>query len=367
MIYDVIIIGAGVMGSATAYNLALKNKKVLILDQYRANNNMNASRDYSRHFGLDYGTDHFYTKLAVESLKLWKLLEKNSGKKLLYESGALLLGENNQDYAMKSYQTIKRLGHKVDLLSKDQMKKRFNQFEAGYGVFDPHGQVIDARKTTQTFINLAVKNGAKLQENSQVMKIGKGFVVLKSGEKIKGSNVVATCGAWTKKLLPAIPIKTTKQQIIYLEPQKLSRYQKQSFPMFAYLDKGFYGFPTHGIQAVKISSHLPGKIVDPDDMGERKVDEGFIKKCRQFLRQYIPNLVTAKLVEGKVCLYDTTPDKDFIIDRLKEGIFVGVFSGHGFKFAPLVGKIMADLVIKGKTKHPINRFRLSRFKGSKYG
>ena len=112
---------------------------------------------------------------------------------------------------------------------------------------------------------------------------------------------------------------------------------------------------------MKVSNHNVGEVVDPES--ERKVTEDFIEGCRDFFRRFIPDLADAEVVKTKVCLYSMTEDEDFIIDKLNDNMIIGAgFSGHGFKFAPLIGSILADLVLKGKTEHDISSFSLNRFK-----
>jgi len=144
MEYDIVIIGAGVMGSATAYYLSKSGKKILIIDQFKFKNNFNSSQDHSRAFRYEYGDDEFYTKLAVESLKLWKEFEKDAKRLFYYRCGAILLADGNEDYAMRSYKTLKKLGHKVDLLQKEELNKRFPQFSAKLGIIDYQGGILDA-------------------------------------------------------------------------------------------------------------------------------------------------------------------------------------------------------------------------------
>ena len=360
MEYDVVIIGAGVMGSSTAYYLSNSGKKILLIDQFEVKNDLNSSQDFSRAFRYEYGDDEYYTNLAVESLKLWKEFEKDANKKFYFQSGALLIAEGEEDYAMKSYQVLKQLGHEVDLLKKDELKKKFPQFSAKLGVLDHHGGVLEASSAVGSFANLAKQNGIELLENMKVTEVKNNSIILEDKTTIKFNKLVVTSGVWTSKLMN-LPIKTTKQQLVYFEPKNKTNFSKDKFPLFAYLDKGFYGFPIHGINAVKISNHLPGEIVDPDK-DDRNVSENFVQSCRDFFRQFIPELSDAKVIKKKVCFYSMTTDEDFILDRLSDNIIVGAgFSGHGFKFAPLVGKILADLSLSGGTKYDISRFKIKRF------
>ena len=359
MEYDIIIIGAGVMGSAAAYYLSKSGKKILIIDQFKVKNDLNSSQDYSRVFRYEYGEDEFYTNLAVKSLKLWKEFEKDAKKQFYFQCGALLIAEGEEEYAMKSYKTLKKLGHKVDLLNERDLSDRFPQFSAKFGVLDHQGGILEASSAVESFINLAKQNGVEILENIKVDKIKKNSIILENKRVINFNKLIVTCGAWASKILD-LPVKATKQQIIYFKPKNAENFSKDNFPLFAYLDKGFYGVPIHGIDAVKISNHLPGEISDPDN--DRKVSEKFIQSCKDFFKEFIPELADAEVIKTKVCFYSMTSDEDFIIDKLDDNIIIGAgFSGHGFKFGPLLGKILADLALRGRTKYDISRFKLDRF------
>ncbi len=361
--YDVIIIGAGIMGLATAYFLSKSRKNILVIDQLSINNSINSSSDYSRGFRYEYGDDEFYTELAVKSLVLWKTIERVMNKKLYIQCGALLLGDKDQDYAMKSYKTLNKLGHKVRLFSKTQLKKIFPQFSATYGVLDYHGGLLDAFLAIRIFAKLAKKQGVIFRERMKVSRIANRNIILENDEMIPFQKLVVTCGAWALELLTEqnLPIQVTKQQIIYLKPKQNKYFLKEVFPSFAYLDRGFYGFPIYGLDAVKVANHKPGRVVDPDSRGI--VDNNFIKESKAFLNKYVPGLGDAEIVKSKVCHYDVTPDRDFIIDRLNENIIVGAgFSGHGFKFAPVIGNIIAKLVEDEESRFDNKRFKLRRFR-----
>lgn len=357
--YDIIIIGAGVMGTSSAYYLSKKGKKVLLLDQYAVENDINSSQDYSRAFRYEYGDDEFYTNLAVESLKLWKQLEIESNKKLYFQCGSLLLGETEDDYATRSFNTLKKLGHKVDRLSKEDLNNRYPQFSSKFAVFDYHGGILAASSAVKAFIGLAKKNGVEIREKTKVNAVDDHAVILEDGIKLEGRKIVITSGVWVNKLLNiSLSIKAAKQQLVYFKPKNLDRFRKEVFPMFAYLDQGFYGFPIHGIKAVKISNHTPGEIVEPLTV-DRTVNETFIKECREFFSKFIPELADSEVIKTKVCLYDMSPNEDFLVDRLNEDVVVATgFSGHGFKFAPLIGKMVGDLILNKEINQEYSRFKL---------
>jgi glycine/D-amino acid oxidase-like deaminating enzyme len=178
--------------------------------------------------------------------------------------------------------------------------------------------------------------------------------------------VLIASGPWTRKLLPVreLSLTTTRQEIVYFEPQtsRLS-FEPDRFPIFLELESGFYGFPVHHDGALKIANHLKGAEVDPDAI-EDSVGEPFIQSCRDFFAKFIPALADARVRETRVCIYNNTPDDDFIIDwhpRLDRVLIVTGFSGHGFKFGPTIGRMAAELLTTGRTSFNIDRFALTRF------
>lgn len=359
MKYDVVIVGAGVMGAATAYHLSTSGKKVLLLDQFSFKNDRNASQDFSRAFRYEYGEDAFYTNLAVQSLKAWKEFEQKAGTQLYFPCGALLLARSENDYALKSYKTLQSLGHEVDLFSEEDLKKRFPQFSARFGVFDHNGGILEANTATDAFIRIAHANGVHTRENVKVVRLEGTTIYLENGEIVQAERIILTPGTWVHSLLPhRLPIQTTRQQLIYLRPKHLEEFQKDRFPCFAYLDGGFYGFPAHGIDAVKIASHIPGDVTDPDAPEADLAP--LIESARLFLGEFIPSLADAEVLKTKACFYDVSPDKDFAIGELEPNVFIGTgFSGHGFKFAPVIGKYLADLVL-GKEVDVPERFGIAK-------
>lgn len=365
MTYDYIIIGGGVMGCAAAYYLSKKNKKILVVDQFSMQNDMNASQDFSKMFRYEYGSDIFYTKLAVDSLKQWKKIEKEYGQLLYFPCGELLIAkkERDKEYAMESYKALKKLGYKTTLFTKNTLEEKFPQFDSSFGVFDYHAGILEASKAVKAFVQIAKKNGVTFWYEKSVRKIKGTTVYLKNNKSIEGKCIIVTAGIWTEKLISEkLPITITKQDLLYFQPQKKENFVKAKFPAFAYLDRGFYGFPIHGIDAVKIAAHAEGKKINITNL-DRNISKNSIKKTREFLKSFIPQLARAKIIKKKVCFYDMTPDEDFIIDKVNPTTVIGVgFSGHGFKFAPVIGKLLAELALgKKKLSWDINRFRMQRF------
>ena len=170
---------------------------------------------------------------------------------------------------------------------------------------------------------------------------------------------------WTRRLLPSLASRlvTTRQEIVYFEPRAgHEAFAVGRFPIFIDFGSGFYGFPIHPVSAIKVGNHHRGRPVEMDE--EPVVGDEFIARCREFFAEFIPALATADVRETRVCVYNNTPDEDFIIDwhtEVENVLLATGFSGHGFKFGPLIGRISAELLLSGQTSYDIARFSLARF------
>lgn len=373
--YDIAIIGAGVMGAAAACEMARDGARVALIDQGRLPNPRAASVDHSKVFRFAY-PDPFYAGLAADALKLWRQSERETETELMTQTGLLMIGSRDaqpgyQD-SLDSYNALRSIGLEAEMITGEEAARLFPQFNAdaiAYGVLDPSGAILHAERAVAAFINLARRRGASAIENLRVTEIkNRGSVIhltALGGEVIECDRAMAASGPWTRNLLPEIKnlLTTTRQEVFYFEPTAAQGYGVGEFPIFFATDTGFYGFPIHHEGAMKIANHEKGVPVDPDRVTQSVSPEA-INECRVFFADFIPGLADARIKETRVCIYNNTPDDDFIIDwhpELEGVLIVTGFSGHGFKFGPLIGRIGAELLLSGRTSYSIDRFRLSRF------
>jgi len=374
---SVIVVGGGIMGVQTAYHLALLGHSVTVLDQRDVPNQWAASGDHLRVFRLTYGKDSFYTEMALKSLPLWLELNALSEETLLLQNGVLELAPKAGGYEAHSMAVLKERKIRFEKLMPPDVKKRYPMYRSGafkWALFHQDGGMIWASRSVAATASIAQRKGVNIRNGVRVVSIQKDKNGIKSvkdaaGKVWEAEKFVFTAGYWSNELLKpwGIPIKITKQEQLFLRPQiGRGRYRPEHFPVFSSQVGGFYGFPVHIQGFIKIGDHRRGPVVktaNPDEM--RTMTPKFEKSCRKFLKQYIPELATFVDFEGHICWYDNTPDNDFIMDRLPDApnSFVAAgFSGHGFKFAPIVGKSMAELIVGGKSELNLHRFRFGRFK-----
>jgi sarcosine oxidase len=260
------------------------------------------------------------------------------------------------------------------VLKADALMERFPAFRvpSGYvGVVQPDGGYLTPEPAIEAQLALAKAAGAEIRIGTKVDRItplGNGVRADIGGDSIAADKVIVSAGARVKQLLPDLPVqlRITRQVMAWFQPLEASPFGPGRFPVFLLENRHgvHYGFPPHGSDAVKIAKHHHAdEAVDPDsyDRTVSPVDEAMIRAA---VSDHIP-AANGRLVTARTCLYTVTPDGDFIIDRMpgaRDIIVASPCSGHGFKFAPVIGEILADLAIIGTTRHDISRFRLDRFR-----
>jgi monomeric sarcosine oxidase len=369
---DIAIIGAGVMGAAAACEAARHGARVTLIDQARLPNPRAASVDHSKIFRFAYPEAH-YARLAIDALAGWRALEAETGTQLLTPAGLLMMGKAGSRIESETAATLQGLGLEAETMTNAETAARFPQFNPAaftHAVFDPSGAITDAERAVKTLIALAGERGVTICESMRVTGIeqaahAKVNIITEAGERLECRRALIASGPWTRRLLPALAshLVTTRQEVVYFEPRANHEiFAAGRFPIFIDFDSGFYGFPIHPVNSVKMGNHHKGTVVEMDE--EPAVGSQFIARCREFFAEFIPALATADVRETRVCVYNNTPDDDFIIDwhsEVENVLLVTGFSGHGFKFGPVIGRLSADLLLTGQTSYDIARFSLARF------
>ncbi|HWN99076.1 MAG TPA: FAD-dependent oxidoreductase, partial [Blastocatellia bacterium] len=274
----------------------------------------------------------------------------------------------------ETYKALRSLGLEAEMLDSSAVAGRFPQFNPeafAFGVYDPNGAILHAERAVRAALELARQRGVVLMEGRRVIGVERSEgsrvrIVIEAGGTCECNCAVIASGPWTRKLLPCLGSKltTTRQETVYFEPARAvaSSFGAGDFPTFIELESGFYGFPVHHRGWMKIANHHRGATADPYEVS-KAVDEDFIESCRVFFRRFIPELADAQVRETRVCLYNNTPDDDFLIDwhpEIENVLIVTGFSGHGFKFGSVIGRIAAGLLRERRTSYNIERFSLGR-------
>jgi len=370
---DVIIVGGGVMGCAAAHQLAKGGERVLLLEQFTIGNHMGSSHGASRLFRLAH-TDPYYVKLARAAYTLWCELESVSGEQLMQPVDALDLGSPRATEGLRT--TLQATDVAFELLDRNEIMHRFPHFalpEDTVGIYQDNYSMLRADLCVSTFAEQARVHGARIAEEQAVQHVhplGDSVEVQTNKATYRAGCVILCAGSWMRPLLRQLdldlPLAVRKEHITFYKPDDPEEWMPGRFPLFRHHLAGTagrwgVGFPIFEHAGAKMLLDCTGPIVEPDDP-DRSVDQTVLDMVRAYIASILPTL-GEDIIKAETCRYTMTPDEDFIIDRHPthpQIIIASPCSGHGFKFAPLIGRILADLAEHRTTEYNIERFRLDR-------
>ncbi len=369
-----IVVGAGINGVTTAIELKKRGHEVVLVDTGPLPHELAASTDISKAVRAAYGADKDYTALAERSIKLWHKWNEEFGAKLYHEVGVMFVRRTEMtpgDFEYESFKLLQKRGVKVARMDTPQLWKCFPAWNPELyrdGVLEVEAGYAESGRVVATLIDRAKSADVQLQA-------GKFAAVDESGARVKGivlrgrqltgiaaDIVVMAVGAWTPYLLPFTKkfFRATGQPVFHLKPAEPELFAPERFPVFGadITTTGYYGFPINRDGVVKIANHGPGREMSPESP-ERAVTSDDERNLRQFLASTFPALADAPIVHTRVCMYCDTHDGHFWIarDPEREGLVIAAGdSGHGFKFAPVLGEIIADAA-EGKDNPLLEKFR----------
>lgn len=370
---QIVVIGAGIVGLSTAYALLKGGAgRVRVLEQAVVNHSKSTSASFSRLLRFEYGTDAFYSRLVKLSLTGWRELERRTRRTLYTPTGVLSLGQADED-TLRELEIMRDLGLTSERLSAQVCRQRFPQFKTDnypFLTYNAAGGILHASECLYTLKNLVLELGGEIVENCRVTQIQHDNprkplrLRLGSGAEVSADRVVVAAGPWVHRLLGPLrlPVKMTRQYALYFAGLPATQFGVGTLP--AFVERHLYGFPIHqGSQGwFKATSHEFGRSVDPD--AAVHVDEEVVAGIARGLSTLLPALRSASLEHVEACMYDISPDEDFILDYLPGDpriVLATGLSGHGFKFAPLLGHFLSSLVQENHPGTPPSRFRLARF------
>lgn len=340
--FDVIVLGLGGMGSAAAAHLAARGQRVLGIDQFTPPHDRGSSHGKNRVVRQAYYEDPSYVPLLLRAYELWDELG------LLRRTGGLMIGRPDSEVVAGSLRSARQHHLPHELLDAGQIRRRFPAFTPSketVALFEANAGFVSPEAAIRAHLERAAGFGAELRFGEKVTKLPDGPVVI-------------TAGAWVREFVK-LPVRVERQVQFWFEPTG----DLGAMPIWIWETEDGrhpYGLPVMD-GAVKVALHDYRIETMPDSVAPVRDEE--VEMMRAVLRERIPKLA-GRLREATTCLYTSTPDGHFIVERVSENaLVVSACSGHGFKFCPVIGEIVADLVCDGRTRHDIGRFSLSRFSG----
>ncbi|KAK0135827.1 Peroxisomal sarcosine oxidase [Merluccius polli] len=373
--YDCIVIGAGVQGSFSAYELAKRGRRTLLLEQFVLPHSRGSSHGQTRIIRKAYDQD-YYTVMMDESYRLWSQLEEEAGVKLYRQTGLLVMGPENGTYQVIK-NTLQRNGVPMVILQPEEFSKHIphvNLADGDVALVDITAGVLYADRALRAVQGQFQKLGGIITDGQKVTDIRPGdlVTVMTSGGVYRAKNLVVTAGCWTNTLLSYIglqlPLQVLKINVYYWKEKDPGCYSLQNrFPCFLQIEcpeaeHHIYGLPSNEYPGLmKVCYHM-GSETKPDER-DRQMDKSDGDILKRYLTRCFPGLVPEPAVVES-CLYTVTPDEHFVLDchPVHNNIVIGAgFSGHGFKFGPLIGKLLCELSLGEVPSYDLSPFRIRRF------
>jgi glycine/D-amino acid oxidase-like deaminating enzyme len=369
----VIVVGAGINGVTAAIELRKRSHAVILIDPGPLPHPLAASTDISKAVRAAYGADEEYTALAERSIKVWRKWNKAFGIELYHEVGVMFVRREEikpGDFEYESFKTLKQRGHKIQRMNSAQAWKRYPAWNAELfrdGLLEIEAGYAESGRAVAVLVQRAESIGVELRSSSPFAGLDQRDhriegIFLDNGERIAGDRVVIAVGAWTPYALPFTKsfFRASGQPVFHLKPLQPEPFAPERFPVFGadITTTGYYGFPLNRDGVVKIANHGPGREMSPESP-QRSVTSEDEENLRRFLSWAFPALADAPLVYTRVCMYCDTHDGNFWIapDPEREGLVIAAGDcGHGFKFAPVLGEIIADAV-EQKSNPILEKFR----------
>ncbi|AWT59831.1 MAG: Monomeric sarcosine oxidase [Candidatus Moanabacter tarae] len=374
--YDVIVLGVGGMGSSTLYHLAKRGIRACGIDRFEIAHDRGSSHGDTRIIRKAYMELPSYIPLLNRAYELWEQLEKETGSKLLLQTGLLLAGspESEITQGLEDCYQKHELPHTAMKASEvDQLYPQLHLPEDWVATFDPFGGILRVEECVRQYASMARRYGANLYTGEAVLSWkSEGNKVLVETERrnLTADRLILTAGSWSVRTLLdiGIEIKILRKVSLWYLGSGVENYRREVFPCFCIGigsgSKFIYGFPVTDNWGLKVAEHnLTRNEIDNPLKVNRCLGEEDEKPVLEFLGHFFPQL-SPKRSKFTTCLYTMSPDENFIIDFHPEHenvVIAAGFSGHGFKFASVIGEVLVDLAVNGETKHPIEFLKIDRF------
>lgn len=370
--FEYIVVGLGGWGSAAAYWLSRRaGADVLGLEQFELGHVRGESQDHSRIIRLSYHTPA-YVELAKHAYQAWAEVARDAGEQLVLKTGGLDFAPRESAIPLSNYSgSMDAAGVSYEHLDAAEIRRRWPQFAVTddiHGLYQPESGIAMAARGNAAHIRMARAHGATIKDGAPVERLratDNEVEVTAGGVTYRGRRLVIAAGAWSNGALTHfgmhLPLRVTKEQVTYFATPHPAHFQPDRFPIWIWMDDPcFYGFPIFGEAGPKAGQDAGGEEVTADTR-TFEPDQAALKRTVDFLARYLPKAL-GPIIYTKTCLYTLTPDRDFVLDTLPDhpNVAVGIGGGHGFKFASVVGHILSDLALDGRTERNIEPFRIGR-------
>lgn len=376
--YDAIVVGAGAMGSATAYYLARRGKRVLCLERFGIPHSMGSSHGHTRIIRLAYYEHPSYVMLLRRAYELWREIQETAREQLLHITSSIDAGPADSWVFKGSWESCKLHDLPHEVVTGAELRRRHPGYHLPpehLALIQPEGGFLTPERCIVSYVMAAQALGAEFHAREKVLKwepLDGGVRVRTEHDTYEADRLVVTAGAWNSGLVDVLDgLAVPERQVLaWLQPTRPEYFRLDTFPVFNLLvDEGrFYGFPVFGVPGFKFGKyHHLEEDVDPDEV-DREVHDHDERLLRQFAERYFPD-GCGPTMDLQTCMFTNTEDNHFVIDvhpDYEQVSFASPCSGHGFKFASVVGEIMADLAEKGMTRHDISLFRLDHLRRSSH-
>lgn len=376
--YDAIVVGLGGMGSAAAYQLAGRGKRVLGLEKHGPAHDKGSSHGRSRIIRQAYFEDPAYVPLVLRAYELWRQLERETGRELMTLTGGLMIGPREGELVSGSVKSAREYDLPYEMLEAGEIQRRFPALAPGpetVALYEARAGFVRPEETVAAHLDQSALLGADLRFEEPVLSwraSPSGVRVATPLGSYEAERLILAPGAWAPRLLEdlGLPLEVERQVMYWFEPvDDPALFLPGRFPIFMWEpDDGnmFYGFPLQeGDRGVKAAFFRAGGVLCTPETIDREVHGEEIEFIRRYLAEYVPALAGSCL-DARACMYTNTPDLHFVISLHPEHpqvVIAAGFSGHGYKFASVVGEILADLATEGDTRHPLGLFSPARLYG----
>jgi len=368
------VVGLGIAGAAAAYHLARRGSRVIAFEQFEPGHDRGSSHGESRVIRLAYSEHPSYVPLLRAAYAGWRALEAATGREIMTINGILEAGRPGSPIVAGCLAAAAEHALEHEVLTPAEVGRRFPAFTLPAdwtAIHQPDGGWLRPELALSLLVEGAAAAGAEIRTGTRVDAIepGAGGIRLRAGGMtVEAGAVVIAAGGWIGELVPELRphLRLTEQVLGWFRPLDPALFTPERFPIFVFEgeEDTCYGFPDFQGSGVKLASHRHGPALSHPGQMRRGADSAEAP-LRSFLERHIPAAAGAFL-GARTCLYTNTPDEHFLLDRHPDDhriILASPCSGHGFKFGPVLGDILADLAMHGATRHDISRFRLERLTG----